>query len=299
MMTPERLPPHSPSPTANEEKRLKSLARGRLERAFQLRVDGDNSGARQALAEAVRIDPTLITNSTAVSLAEVLTNQTHDSAILSLLEDSQTAPVVSSPSFNMSRQGYMLTAASILFLFSCLTFSAVFYLQIAPVASQLLARAGIQAVNAVRVDATFRPMVNAPLWPIFNTGIVFTVVILINIVGSYLIDYWLGGAGSVSHYMTWLLLIYTAMMFVMAYALIVIHASGTVPPPAMGFDTTFTLGVWLLEVSLPVTLIINSLIGSRIHKIKWIRSGAAIMICVVLTTILFGILAGFTLIPKL
>jgi hypothetical protein len=277
----------------------KKLASGRLERAFQLRIDGKHSDARQALAEAVRLDPALITDSTTISLAETLTNQPRDKAVLQLLEDSQTAVVESRPSYVISRQGYALIAACMLLIGASIMLSTAFYVAIAPVANQLLTRAGIQAVNAARLDNTLRPMAAAPLWPIIDTAIVITVTILVNVVGSYVGGYWLGGAGAVSRYMTWLLCPYAAMCFVMAAALVFISRAGSVPPPVTGFDGLFTAGVWLLEAALPITLVVNCVIASRIHAIKWIRGSAAVMICTLALVVLFGLLAGFTLIPKM
>jgi len=308
-MAPQRIPRPLPPPAASTDNRSvadaihleqqKTLAKGRLERAFQLRVDGNESGARQALAEAVRLDPALITNSTVVSLAETLTNQPRDKAVLALLDDSQITTVVSRPSFVISRQGYALIASCLLLFIAALVFSSVFYTQVAPVANQLLIRAGIVAVNAATLDATLRPMAAAPTWPIIDTAIVLTIVIMVSVTGSYVIGHWLGGAGAVSRYMIGQFCPYAIMFGLMAMALALIRMAGNSPPPANAFDGTFSTGVWLFEAALPVTLVANSLIASRIHAFKWARGVAAVMICTLLLFALFAILAGFTLIPKM
>jgi len=305
----QQLPRPSPSPTVAESRRSaaeamrqaqqKALARGRVDRAFQFRIDGNHGEARQALAEAVRIDPDLITDSTVISLAETLINQPLDKVVMQLLEYSQNTVIKSRPSFKLSWQGGLLIAACLFLAGAAVSLSTAFYTAIAPFANQLLTRAGIQAVNAARLDSTLQPMAAAPLWPIIDTAIVLTVTIMFSVVGSYIICHWLGGAGSVSRYMIWLLCPYAAMFLAMTAALMLINKAGRLPPPSNSFDGTFTAGVWLLEAALPVTLVINSVIAGRVHAIKWIRSGAAIMVCTLILVVLFGILAGFTLIPKL
>ena len=308
-MPPQRIPRQLPPPEASHDSRTiadsirlekqKTLAKGRLERAFQLRFDGDEHGARQALAEAVRIDPTLITNSTVISLAQALTNQPRDEAVLDLLDYSENVVVVSRPAFVISRQGYILIAACVLLFSATVAVSSAFFMLIAPVANPLLLRAGVLAVNAARLDQTLRPMAAAPTWPIINTAIVLTIVIVVSVTGSYVIGHLLGGAGSVSRYLSGQFYPYAIMFGLMAAGLVLIRTAGSAPPPATGFDWNFSLGVWLFEAALPGTLIVNSVIASRIQAITVVRGLAAVLICTAVLVALFGILAGFTLIPHM
>lgn len=275
----------------------KQLAKGRLDRAYQLKVDGDDAGARLSLAEAVRTDAALVTDPTAVALAQSLTGQPRDKAILALMEHSQTAPVPSRhPRFRITADGYgFAVEAALLPLMLTLFFAALFPL----LTLVLLGQNGYIAANMGRQFS-----VVTGIWPYVGSGIGVAIWILIDVFSAYSIGTLLGGSGVLVRFvrrLTRAVTLWAAVMTIAAViGLIGLTRAGLITLGMGGelqVSILVTVCVWVLDAGIVIGPIVFGLIAGRTHEIGWLKGIVAVVLSSSVLGVLTLLLAGVVHLP--
>ncbi len=180
--------------------RKKDLAKGRMDNAFRLKIAGDTDGARASLADAVRTDPSLISDSAAVGLAQALTGLPRDQAILSLLQTSGDAqPIESSrPVFKFTTQQFDTFLYIFALFIVLLLFSGAMYVGIAQLVNIFMSRAELSPKLASQMNVLLDQIKPAELVrATLQTGVEWLFDILLGIGAIYMIGTMMGGVGAI------------------------------------------------------------------------------------------------------
>jgi len=286
---PQRLDAANKSRTAADQLYLEQqqqLAKGRLDRAYQLKVAGDDEGARMALAEAVRTNAALVTDSAAVSLAQALTGEPRDKAIVALLEHSQTAPLPSrQPVFRITPDGLGFAVEALLLPLAW----TVCFGALSPLLAVLLVGQNGSIVARLGGDAI---LLGGTLTHV-GASIGFAIWTLMDIIGMYLLGTLLGGSGVLLHFarqMTaaisvWALLL-TAVAIVALFGLRSISSLSLTASGELQLSALITVCVWLLQIITVLSPIAFGAIVGRVLAISWTRG----VLAVVMSTGVLGVL---------
>ncbi|MHB8624992.1 MAG: hypothetical protein ACYDBJ_09265 [Aggregatilineales bacterium] len=273
---PQRPDPINKSGTAAEAVRReqqKELAKGRLDRAYQLKVDGNDEGARLALAEAVRTDASLVTSPAAVSLAQALTGQPRDKAIVALLQHSETAVVLSRrPVFTITPDGYGFGLELALLPLMCILFLAA----LTPAYSLLVIGQTGFGSKAIGLVAT-------GVWPYVGAGIGLAVWIVVDVIAAYIIGTILGGSGSLVRFARRLIRAATIWIVLMTIAVVIAligmtgsGLSNTSAGIELHLSVLVTVCAWVVEAAILIGPILFGGIAGRAHEMGWIKGALAI-----------------------
>ena len=275
---PQRLESTSKPGTAVEAVRLeqqKELAKGRLDRAYQLKVDGNDEAARLALAEAVRTDSALITNPSAVTLAQALTGQPRDKAIIALLNHSQTAAVLSrKPAFALTADSYGFALELALLPIVCIVFLAA----VMPAYALLAAGQGGFGSTSVRPPAT-------DIWPYVAPVIGLAAWFVVDVSGAFILGTLIGGSGALSRFTRRILRAVTVWLVLITIAatigLIGLTTGGQTTVSATGelhISILVTVCAWVVEAAVMIGPLVFGAIGGRAHEMGWLKGILAILI---------------------
>lgn len=291
---PQRLESANKPGTAAEAVRLEqqqALAKGRMDRAYQLKVDGNDEAARLALAEAVRTDPSLVTNPTAVSLAQALTGQPRDKAIVALLDHSQTAEVLSrKPVFAITADGYGFALELALLLLMCILFLAAFTPAYALVVTGQIGFAS-KTVGPTPIG----------VWPYIGPGVGLTFWFMLDLLGAFVLGTVIGGAGLLARFarrLTRAVTLWLALMTIAAsVGLIGLTVSGQTTLSADGvlhLSALVTVCAWVVQAAILIGPLVFGLIAGQAQEMGWLRGVLAIYLSSaalgIITVVLPGIL---------
>ncbi len=278
--------------------RKKELAKGRLNQAFNAKVNGELDKALVALADAVRTDPDLVTDAGALGLAQALTNLPRDQAIVMLLQRSREAIAESNtPNFALPSDALDIALEIVALVVIFLVFSAMFNVVILKAATNLMDRLALGTVVSIpirNVVAQIRPV--DVLWGTAKSGVLWVFSTMMGIFAMYLVGTFIGGAGSLSTFVRALVQVYILLVMLLIIGLIVsmLAILGYDANPALASNISF-IGAWIVLFTIPIGFLRLAWAVSRSHKFGAIKGFVSVLlgnIILVILAAVFGLFAG-------
>ncbi len=278
--------------------RRKALAKGRLDHAFSLKLSGDNDAALIALADAIRTDPELVTDSGALGLAQTLTGLPRDQAIAHLVERSKEEIVESNrPKFTITPEALDIALEIGILLVVFLALSAILNVGLIKAANAIISRATLSNSVSNQLRDTLAQLKPADLLlGTAKSGLLWLVSTLLGIFGIYLVGSLFGGVGTVARFTRRLVRAYTIIFGIFIVGLLVtLYAISIFDSNRSTAAVLMTVGAAIIEITALVSTLLVARVAARTHEIGYFKGLAAVFLgnmVVGVLIVLTGLLSG-------
>jgi hypothetical protein len=251
-------------------KRTVARAKGRLNAAFAAKVAGDTAAAQAALENAVRLDPDLIMDKSAISLTTALYGVPMEGASALLFRFSQQ-PIDQGhfrPTLTLNFIAVQTGLEGIALLIVCMMFATLAYLVVLGAGARALS--GVPSVSRDEVSAAYRTLSSAVFRNVFGSGVQWWLALLGATLGAYWFGIILGGAGAVGRYVRYANRVYLLSYSAMIVGLVMVlgNVAGTADP------TVTVRGLWLVYGAAAFSFLGMATVAALVHGL---RPGRAVL----------------------
>lgn len=269
--------------------RKRELAKGRLNQAFNLKVSDQNEAALASLADAVRTDPDLVTDTGAVGLAQALTGLPRDKAI-QLLTVRSKEPITESarPQFALPSETPTVILELIVLLIIYLVFSAILNVSILRAANNILDHSSLGSTVSTRLHDALAQIQPADLLiATLKSGVLWVVITALGILAMYLVGTLMGGVGSFPRFLQRALVVYAGIviLFIVGMLIALFAVSNYDANPSLA-STLSLIGGWIILLTAPVGILVLARIAARTHEFGYFKGLGSVLIANIIASLL-------------